>query len=170
VKLLDQVAVETGTNTRVPHLEEDTIFGSAKRKLDLPLGDASDSHRHDRINFTIPKIGKGLSPADSKRVSASSTHSILSSTPGKSSSTLYESQHLKKSTTPIWKGTDISVVTKRGLPISESTYSNPMNWQIERIPHDSLEQCQGHHESKKCTTKIARYRCAIAALTFTGIE
>ena len=50
VKLLDEVAVKAGLNTRVPHLEGETIFGTAKRKLDLPPGDDSDFHRHDRVN------------------------------------------------------------------------------------------------------------------------
>ena len=30
VKLLDEVAMEAGLNTRVPHLEGETIFGTAK--------------------------------------------------------------------------------------------------------------------------------------------
>ena len=49
-------------NTRVPHFEGEKVFGSTKQKLDLPLGDESDSHKHDRINYSIPKLGKGLSP------------------------------------------------------------------------------------------------------------
>ena len=63
VKLLDNVAVEAGLNTRILHLEDETIFGSAKWKLDLPLGDDSDSHRHDQVNYSIPKLGKGVSPS-----------------------------------------------------------------------------------------------------------
>ena len=47
MKLLDHVAVEARLNTRVPHLEAETIFGSAMCKLDLPPGDNSDSHCHD---------------------------------------------------------------------------------------------------------------------------
>ena len=47
VKLLEKVTAEAGVNTRIPHLEGETIFGTAKRKLDLPPGDESDSHRHD---------------------------------------------------------------------------------------------------------------------------
>ena len=59
MKLLDNIAVEArldtrnvdtfaeaGLDTRVPHLEGETIFGFAKRKLDLPPGDDSDSYRH----------------------------------------------------------------------------------------------------------------------------
>ena len=64
MKLLDTVAVEaTRLNTRGPHLEKETIFGSAKQKLDLPPRDESNSHSHDRINYSVPKLGKGLSPS-----------------------------------------------------------------------------------------------------------
>ena len=35
VKLLDHVAIEVGLNTRVLHLEGETIFDSAKHKLDF---------------------------------------------------------------------------------------------------------------------------------------
>jgi hypothetical protein len=33
--------------TRSPHFEGEEIFGSSKRKLDLPFGSESDSHRPD---------------------------------------------------------------------------------------------------------------------------
>ena len=59
MKLLNNIAAEAGLDTRVPHLEGETIFGSAKRKLDLPPGDDSDSHCHDRINYSVPRVGKG---------------------------------------------------------------------------------------------------------------
>ena len=49
-KAVDDISVVSGSNTRVPHLDGEKVFGSAKRKLDLPLGDDSDSHRHDRVN------------------------------------------------------------------------------------------------------------------------
>ena len=63
VRLLNVVAVEGGLNTRVLYLEGETIFGSTKQKLDLPLGDESDSHCNDRVNYSVPKLGKGMSPA-----------------------------------------------------------------------------------------------------------
>ena len=62
VKVVDDVSCATSLNTRVPHLEGEKVFGSAKRKLDLPPGDASDSYRHDRINYSIPKLSKIASP------------------------------------------------------------------------------------------------------------
>jgi hypothetical protein len=45
--------VEVAT-TRIPHLEGEEIFGSTKRKMDLPLGDDGDSHRLDKVNFSQP--------------------------------------------------------------------------------------------------------------------
>jgi hypothetical protein len=47
--------VEVAT-TRIPHLEGEEIFGSMKRKLDLPLGDDGDSHRPDKVNFSQPRV------------------------------------------------------------------------------------------------------------------
>jgi hypothetical protein len=47
--------VEVAT-TRIPHLEGEEIFGSTKRKLDLPLGDDGDSHRPDKVNFSQPRV------------------------------------------------------------------------------------------------------------------
>ena len=63
MKLLDNVAVEAGLNTRVPHLEGETIFGSAKQKLDIPLGDDNDSNCYDRINYSVPRGDRGMSPS-----------------------------------------------------------------------------------------------------------
>ena len=79
VKLLEKVTAKAGVNTRIPHLEGETIFGTAKRKLDLPLGDESDSHRHDRVNYCIPKVGRGMSPAQIRNVISAST--ILGQSP-----------------------------------------------------------------------------------------
>ena len=47
---------------------------------------------------------------------------------------------------------------------------DPTDWHIERIKMDSLEYCCGRSDGKKCGAKIARYRRAVAAPTFTGIE
>jgi hypothetical protein len=45
-----------GFGNRVPHLEGEEIFGSTKRKLDVPIGDAGDSHRPDKVNFSQPRV------------------------------------------------------------------------------------------------------------------
>ena len=48
--------------SRVPHLEGENIFGSVKKKLDLPPEDEFDSHWHDCVNFMIPKLGRFMTP------------------------------------------------------------------------------------------------------------
>jgi hypothetical protein len=47
--------VEVAT-TWIPHLEGEEIFGSTKRKLDLPPGDDRNSHRDDKVNFSQPRV------------------------------------------------------------------------------------------------------------------
>ena len=61
-KLVDEILDDTWLNTRLPHLEGERMFGSSKRKLDLPLGDDGDSYRHDRVNFNVPKLSKRALP------------------------------------------------------------------------------------------------------------
>ena len=63
VKLLEKVTAEVGMNTRISHLEGETIFGTAKRKLDLPPEDESDSHHHNQVNYCIPIVGRRMSLA-----------------------------------------------------------------------------------------------------------
>ena len=41
---VEELSANTGLNLGVPHLERKSIFRSAKRKLDLPPSDDSDSH------------------------------------------------------------------------------------------------------------------------------
>ena len=62
-KLVDDVSDVAGLNTHVPHLEGERVFGSAKRKLDLPPGDKTDSHRHNRVNYSVSKLSKKGSPS-----------------------------------------------------------------------------------------------------------
>ena len=61
-KAVEDVSCATGLNTRVPHLEGEKVFGFAKQKLDLPPRDASDSHRRDCVNYSIPKLSRTASP------------------------------------------------------------------------------------------------------------
>jgi hypothetical protein len=42
--------------TREPHFEGEEVFGSQKRKADLPLGSEHKSHRPDRVNFSRPRV------------------------------------------------------------------------------------------------------------------
>jgi hypothetical protein len=54
VEALSQLlGVEVAT-TWIPHVKGEEIFGSTKRKLDLPLGDDDNSHGPNKINFSQP--------------------------------------------------------------------------------------------------------------------
>ncbi len=38
------------------HLEGEEVFGSTKRRQDLPLGLIGNLHRHECVNFFCPKV------------------------------------------------------------------------------------------------------------------
>ena len=81
------MAVGSELNTRVPHLEEETIFGAAKQKLNPSLKDDNDSYHHDHVNYSIPMVEKEMCLAHARNMLNASTifgHSlslVRSSTP-----------------------------------------------------------------------------------------
>ena len=170
VKLLEQVTAEAGVNTRIPHLEGETILGSTKRKLDLPPGDDSDSHSHDRVNFTLLKIGRGISPSQSRSVWIARNH--LNQSPRVGMPLRTSSPSKKTSRSPRRRGIPLKALalTRSGLPLVESSCVDPSEWHIERIFVDLEEHCRGRTDVKRCGAKIARYRRAVAAPTFTALE
>ena len=56
------------------------------------------------------------------------------------------------------------------LPISDLPCADPTKWHIEHITMDSEENWRRHSDAKKFGTKIAHYRRATTAPTFTEIE
>ena len=64
-----------------------------------------------------------------------------------------------------------AVRSKDGLPIVESPCMDTLSWRIERISPSSPDLCRGHSaDGTKCNAKIAKYRRAVAAPTFIGIQ
>ena len=170
VKLLEQVTAEAGVNTRIPHLERETIFESTKRKLDLPPGDDSDSHRHDRVNFTVPKIGRGMSPSQSRSILIARNHLSQSPRLGKPLSASTPPKRTSRSPRRLGIPMKALALTKSGLPVVELSCADASEWHIERIFVDSEQHCRGRTNAKRCGAKIARYRQAVAVPTFTGFE
>ena len=170
MKHLDNIAAEAGLDTRVPYLEGETIFGSAKRKLDLPPSDDSNSHRHDRINYSVPRVGKEISPSQGRllgrslRSQGQGLSSVKSSNPS-TVSPFSNSTGLHHSL-----ACDSQVITRSRLPILESPCLDPLQWRIERVPSNSSITCWGRFDGKRCNAKITKYRHSIAAPTFLGIE
>ena len=111
-KLVDELSDDAGLNTRVPHLEGERVFGFAKRKLDLPPGDDGDSHRHDRVNFSVLKLSKRASPGQ--------CHAALKS-PGVASSQDFARSTVSSNSRPSL------VRTKNGHAIVESPCTNLMD-------------------------------------------
>jgi hypothetical protein len=42
--------------TQSPHMVGEEVFGSQKRKADVPLSFEGESHRPDKVNFSRPRI------------------------------------------------------------------------------------------------------------------
>jgi hypothetical protein len=65
--LNDAMAKLTGIElfcTREPHLAGEEVFGSQKRKADVPLGFEGESHLPDKVNFSRPQIATRSSRAN----------------------------------------------------------------------------------------------------------
>ena len=60
-------------NTRVPHLEKETLFGATKKKLNLSLEDNSDYYHHDHVNYSIPMVEKEMSLTQARNMLNAST-------------------------------------------------------------------------------------------------
>jgi hypothetical protein len=56
VEALNQLPRVEVATIRISHLEGEEIFGSTKRKLDLPPSDDGDSHRPNKVNFLQPRV------------------------------------------------------------------------------------------------------------------
>jgi hypothetical protein len=59
VNALSQLPGVEGITTLIPHLEGKEIFGSTKRKLDLPPSFYGDSYRPEKVNFSQPLVQTG---------------------------------------------------------------------------------------------------------------
>lgn len=63
-KIATDVCIYVGggfLSTQIPHLQGEKINGSSKWKLDLPPNLEHDSHRHDKVNFSIPRMIQTIS-------------------------------------------------------------------------------------------------------------
>ena len=122
------------------------------------------------MNFTVPKIGRGMSPSQSRSVLIARNH--LSHSPRVGKPLRVSSPSKRTSRLPRRRGIPIKALalTKSGLPVVESSCANPFEWHIERIIVDLEEHCRGRNNVKRCGAKIAQYRRAMVAPTFTRIE
>ena len=62
-EVLNTLPGAEGVETRIPHLEGEETFGRTKRKLDVPISDAGDLHRPNKINFSQPRVRTRSTPS-----------------------------------------------------------------------------------------------------------
>src|SRR5450759_2063919 len=62
--------------TKPRGLEGAEIFGSTKRKLDLPPGSDHDSHRQDKVNFSIPRMSTRSTKARIEEALSDPVHGV----------------------------------------------------------------------------------------------
>ena len=135
--------------TQDPHHEGTEVFGSQKRKLDIPIGANDESHRPDTINFSWPHPLKKVTRA---RVATLPT--IVEEV----ESCIEQIQPLP----PV--GTNIRRITT----VQESTV-NEKTWLIAHVPKTSAKAywAQMAVTKKKCTTHIVLYGKSTPAPTYS---
>jgi hypothetical protein len=138
--------------TREPHFEGEEVFGSQKRKADIPLGSEHESHRPDRVNFSRPRVR-------TRSTVAAGASCSLSDIPEEPSSDLQEH--------PI---PNVNGMTTHVTAIHE-TACKETEWHIARLPKTSAKACfaQQAITKKNCKAKIVQGNTATAAPTYTGI-
>ena len=129
--------------TREPHLEGEEVFGSLKRKLDLPPGCDEDSHRPDKINFSRPRV---------QTRQGSSSH-LEDASPGvEVHAETDEDQHAAR------EEVETVVVAPPRVHVTavQETACDETDWHIARLPKASAKACfaQQAITKKKCTAKI----------------
>jgi hypothetical protein len=138
--------------TRDAHLEGAEVFGSRKRKPDLPLGAEEETHRPDTVNFSRPRVGRRVTRARAQNLS-----------------TIHEEVHVeveRPAQPPASTGIDIGRVTA-----VEETRVNEKLWHIARLNKVSAKACwaQMAVTRKKCTSRIVQHGKSTPAPTYTGL-
>jgi hypothetical protein len=57
VEAISSLCKHNGLAFKIPHVKGEKVFGSCKRRMDLPPSLSMDSHRLDCVNFSMPKEG-----------------------------------------------------------------------------------------------------------------
>jgi hypothetical protein len=148
--------------TRQPHLEGEEVFGSTKRKLDLPPGSEYDSHRPDKVNFSHPRTGTRSTKA---RVDASTFNDKFEESTPKVQEELDVADASKEAPTPLAQGAIPHITAVQETACRES------QWHIARLPKNSAKACfaQQAITKKKCIAKIVQNGKSTPAPTYTGL-
>jgi hypothetical protein len=138
--------------TQEPHFEGEEVFGSQKRKADIPLGSEHESHRPDRVNFSRLRVR-------TRSTAAAGTSNSLSDIPEEPSIDLQKHPIPNVNN----KMTHVTAIHETACQETE--------WHISRLAKTSAKACFAQQAimKKNCKAKIVQGNIATAAPTYTGI-
>jgi hypothetical protein len=144
--------------TRAPRMAGEEVFGSQKRKADVPLGFEGESHRSDKINFSRPRIVTRSSRANHASCSLSDVVEEVS-------------PKLQEYQAPNNLGTAGDVGRPGHVTSVHETACKETEWHIARLSKTSAKACfaQQATTKKKCEAKIFQGNKLTAAPTYTGV-
>ena len=136
--------------TQNPHHEGVKVFGSQKRKPDIPIGANNETHRLDTINFSWPHPLKRVTKAR-----AATLPTIV--------------DEVEPCTEQIQPLPPIRTDIRRITAVQEST-KNEKTWHIARVPKTSAKACwaQMAVTKKKCTAHIVLHGKSTPDPTYSG--
>lgn len=149
--------------TREPHLEGEEVFGSTKRRLDLPLGAEEESHRPDKVNFSHPRRSHRFKRPRADDGSFEGNVAELS--PAALPKVVTPPASPEATLSPIPQGGVLHVTAV------EETKCDVRQWHIARLPKNSLKACFADHAltKTKCTAKIVQGNKSTPAPTYNGL-
>jgi hypothetical protein len=144
--------------TRAPYMAGEEVFGSQKRKADVPLGFESESHWPDKVNFSHPQIATRSSRANHASCSLPDVVEELS-------------PELQEDQVHNNLGTAGDVERPGHVTAVHETAYKETEWHIARLPKTSAKACfaQQAITKKKCEAKIFQGSKPMAAPTYTGV-
>ena len=134
------------------------MFGSQKRKADVPLGFEGESHRLDKVNFSRPRIATRSTRANCASCSLPDVVEELS-------------PKLQDDQVPNNQGTTSNVGRAGYVSAIHESSCKETEWHIARLPKTSAKVCfaQQAITKKKCEAKIVQSNKSTAAPTYTSI-
>ena len=147
--------------TREPVLAGAEVFGSQKRKADVPIGADEESHRPDKVEFSHPR-GVG------RNVRARTVQLPIIVEDDSEEEEAQESPAQEAYSPPTSPVNEVGV---RHVNAVEETKVDVKEWHIARLHKASAKCCwaQRAGTKKKCTERIVRGPNFTAAPTYTGV-
>jgi hypothetical protein len=148
--------------TRVPRMAGEEVFGSSKRKADLPLGAEEESHRPDKVNFSYPR-GSG------RVVRARPVQMPIILEDIEDDTIVQDIHHeLEPQSIPASPPNEGGI---RHVSVVEETKVDVKEWHISRLPKTSAKCCWAQRAvtKKKCTERIVRGANLTVVPTYTGV-